>query len=252
VTLDPVYTKRLVFLNEELLDPDDQLAQWIANVGRALNDLLIATRRLSEDFTDGSSQGMPEALYDARASAIHVWEFAKFLRLSETYSEDVRKFVNETLHKPALAEYREALAALQEPEPSQAQDPEERSFKEALVRARDQGTHYAKLDTKPLRQAMKLSAGTKDKPAYGSLFMGEGFEDFNAEFATRLDHQLFLPSPIEVESLRNFIDRLGTIVGSLVCFAGWALQSYFAVHRPPSTEVLGLSPRSVPFPVEDD
>lgn len=252
-TLQPAYSKLAEFNNEDLLDPDDQLAQWIANVGRALNDLLVVHRRIEQDFSKGSSRGTPEAIYDVRAAATHAWEFAKFLRLAEAYAEDVRNFLAEDLHPPALEVYREALDVLSEPEEDGNQEQDERSFKKALVRARDQRSHYAKLDTKPLRQAMKRLAGTDDEPGRGSLFMGEDFKDFYPDFAIQLDYQLLIPhTKQELDPLRKFSGQLSGVVGNLICFAGWALQSYFAKHPPTSLENFELRPaRSVPYPEED-
>lgn len=249
-TLKPAYSKLAEFDNKDLLDPDDQLAQWIASVGRALNDLLVVHRRIEQDFSAGSSQGTPEAIYDVRAAATHAWEFAKFLRLAEAYSESVRHFLNEDLHPPALTAYREALDALSEPDDDDDQEPDERSFKEALVRARDQRSHYAKLDTKPLRQAMKRLAGTEDEPGRGSLFSGVDFKDFYPDFSTQLDYQLLIPhSKQELDPLKKFSGQLSRVAGRLICFAGWALQSYFASHPPSSLENFELRPpRSVPYP----
>jgi hypothetical protein len=251
-TLQPAYSKQAEFKNEELLRPDDQLAQWIANVGRALNDLLVAHRRIEQDFAEGSSQGTPEAIYDVRSAATHVWEFAKFLRLAEAYSEGVRDFLKKDLHPPALKVYRQALEALTEPEEGD-QETEERSFKEALVRARDQRSHYAKLDTKPIRQAMARLAGSEDEPGIGSLFMGENFKDCYPEFSTQLDYQLLIPhTKKELDPLRKFSGQLSSVVSDLVCFAVGALQSYFAKHPPASLENFELRPpRSVPYPVND-
>jgi hypothetical protein len=127
-SLQPSYSKLGEFKNADLLVPDDHLAQWIVNVGRALNDLLVVQRRIENDFSEGNSQGTAEAIYDMRAAATHAWEFAKFLRLSEAYSEDVREFLNKTLHPPALKVYRQALEALSEPEDGDGGEPQERDF----------------------------------------------------------------------------------------------------------------------------
>jgi hypothetical protein len=97
---------------------------------------------------------------------------------------------------------------------------------------------------------MKRLAGTEDDPGVGSLFMGEDFKDFYAELSTQLDYQLLIPhTKKELDPLKEFSSQLSGVVGNLICFAVWALQSYFAKHPPPSLENYELRPpRSVPYP----
>lgn len=216
-------SKRIEFLYEELLDPDDPLAQWVANLARALNDILLTNRRLATALAGEPGQ---EAIYDMRAVATHAWELAKFLR--EADAPAVREFIT-ALPKPAREDYEKALTALAEPEPGAS----EKSFKSLLASARDQATHYSSLDHKLLRRALKeLQTDLEGNPKKGVLFLGETFKDFYAEFGSELDYQLFFSDPDpELNAFKQFVTQLNQVVGYLIRFAVTAVHVYLHEHR---------------------
>lgn len=88
--LAPRFKARIEFPCKELFDPRDPLAQWIANLARAANDLFLANRRLDESFkTEGLGH---EAIYDIKSVASHAWELLKFLHASR--STQIETFIN--------------------------------------------------------------------------------------------------------------------------------------------------------------
>jgi hypothetical protein len=79
--LTPEFTTRIRFRFDEVLPADDPVAQWIVNLARGLNDLMLANARLSAGFAADTPAA--EHFYDIRAIAVHSWELAEFLRGSE-------------------------------------------------------------------------------------------------------------------------------------------------------------------------
>jgi hypothetical protein len=131
----PRYETRLRFAVGAALPPDQPLAQWIVNVARALNDLLLANERLRVGFEEGTPAY--EHFYDIRAIATHAWELDKFLRESERDSDQVRDFIA-AMPEEAVRHYRNADQVLQG-DPEQEEIPERRRFKRPCEGATPRG-----------------------------------------------------------------------------------------------------------------
>ncbi|HET9395350.1 MAG TPA: hypothetical protein VFO36_04775, partial [Nitrospiraceae bacterium] len=111
-SLSPTFGFKIEFPFADLFDPDDPLGQWIANLSRAVNDLLLASRRLEEDFQRSGPHH--EVIYDIRAVSSHAWELAEFLR--KTNSPAVDAFLHGLVDE-AKQEHDAITRALQDPTP---------------------------------------------------------------------------------------------------------------------------------------
>lgn len=221
--LEPKFNARVSFRIDEALDADESLSQWAINIGRALNDLLLANRRL--DAGMASDTHPHEHLYDIKAIATHSWELAKFLRESEAMSEEIRDFLNGSLPQKALEDYRIALAALDVPWEGESGD--EWSFKGQLASARDQATHYSRLDHKLLRASIERIGDQE-----GVAFFGATFKDFYADFAADLDAQMFFAMKEDPRPFERFATELNGVVQALVRFGVSAVSCYLRDRRP--------------------
>jgi len=223
--LEPEFVVKVEFPFKELFDPADPLAQWVANLGRAVNDLLLANRRLKGSFDRETNRG--EAIYDIRAVATHAWELTKFLE--DTSSTAVDAFRARML-KEANQDWERVQGFIRDSTPIVGS----KSFKATLISARDQGSHYSEIDHKLLRRAM-AHQGEDDadgSPHLGAAFVGETFKDSYNEFATELDYQLFCEIKDEdVEPLKKFIMPLNEMVAALIRFASTAIHTYLADHE---------------------
>lgn len=224
--LKPILTHKIEFPYKDVLTPNDVLAQWIANLGRGLNDLLLANRRLEQGFnTEGPGH---EVIYDMKAAATHAWELAKFLRENE--SDEVKQFISE-LDSKMRNNYRTALDALQDPEPESS--PQQRSFKSYLASARDQASHYSRLDHKLLVRALtRLGEDEDGEVSYGAILIGDTYKDFFCEFASQLDYQLFFAvKGKNLEPLKEFVAQLREVVLPLMSFAVDAHRVYLTKYQ---------------------
>lgn len=218
--LNPKFTVKVEFPFKELFVPDDPLAQWIANLSRAVNDLLLANRRLAEAL-EGDESGH-ESIYDIRSVASHTWELCEFMRKTE--STRVEAFMARMIQE-AQQEYQKVLNALQDPAPVVGP----LSFKAALASARDQASHYSEIDHKLVRRALRhLSEDNEDgTPHIATVFIGETFKDAYQQFASELDYQLLCQTEGEnMEPLKQFIMPLNELVASLIKFATTAIHTY--------------------------
>jgi hypothetical protein len=223
--LSPRFTVKVEFPFKELFDPDDPLAQWIANLSRGVNDLLLANRRLAEALE--SDESGHESIYDIRSVASHAWELCEFLR--KTDSTRVEAFLARMIPE-ARQEYQKLLRAVEDPTPLVGQLP----FKSALASARDQASHYSGIDHKLLRRALRgLSDDNEDgTPHIGVVFIGETFKDAYQQFASELDYQLLCQTEGEnMEPLKQFIMPLNALVASLIKFATTAINTYLHDHE---------------------
>jgi hypothetical protein len=222
--LKPNFKAKIEFPFKELFDPADPLAQWIANLARAANDLFLANRRLDESFKiEGSGH---EAIYDIKSVASHAWELLKFLRASR--STEIETFIN-GLPTETGENYRKALEVFDTPAL-----PQEKSFKSLLGSARDQASHYSDLDHKLLVQALShLAEDDEDgEISTGHVYIGETKKDFYAEFASVLDYQLFLPTKGEdLEPFKKFVAQLQELAVPLICFSSEAVQAHLLAHH---------------------
>lgn len=214
--LTPEFTTRIRFTFNEVLPAHDPVAQWIVNLARALNDLMLANARLSAGFAAGTPA--PEHFYDIRAIALHAWELAKFLRRSERSHDEIVQFIGE-LDVGARQDYRQALDALSEP--AAADSASTRSFKRNLGSARDQSTHYSKIGHSLLRAAMERIGDQE-----GELLIGKRFKDFRADFAADVDAQMFFAMKGDQEPFRQFATELQRVVEQLTRFVRAAIDRY--------------------------
>jgi hypothetical protein len=223
--LKPKYTVKIEFPFRELFAPDDPLAQWIINLSRAVNDLLLANRRLAEDFEQAGPQH--EVIYDIRAVGSHAWELAEFLR--KTDSPAVDAFLSQLIMK-AKQEYRQVVEALDDPTPVVGN----KSFKATLASARDQAAHYSEIDHKLLRRALsKMGEANEDgTPHIGVAYVGDTFKDSFNQFASELDYQLFCEvEGDDMEPLKRFVLPLNALVASLIKFATTAIHAFLSDHE---------------------
>lgn len=224
--LAPKFTVEVEFAFKDLLPPDDPLAQWVANISRAANDLLLSNRRLAVGLESGESQD--EVIYDIRAVSTHAWELAEFLR--KTQDERIVQFIG-SLPSEIRTDYTQALDALRTPDPSDPLPPG--GFKRLLASARDQSTHYSVIGHKLLRQGLKTLGEEKDgTPNTGKLYVGDTFKDFYAQFATALEYQLFFRlDSDDIEPFKQFSSEINRVMGHLIRFANAAVHVYLSQHR---------------------
>src|SRR5207247_1433888 len=156
----------------QVLPGADPVAQWIVNLARGLNDLMLANARLAAGFA--ADTPAPEHFYDIRAIAVHSWELAQFLRESERNHPEVASFMS-TLDDEWNRDYTDLTEAFSEPRETDSASAT--SFKRNLASARDQSTHYSKIDHKLLRGAMERIGDQE-----GDLLVGKLFKDFRADF----------------------------------------------------------------------
>lgn len=221
-SMEPEFTTRISFPMGVVLPADDPVAQWIVNLGRASNDLLIANRRLNEGFRlDTPAE---EHFYDIRAIATHSWELVKFIDESRRDHLEIASFMANL--DPQKVEDYEVVARLLDAEPKQIEEGKTWSFKAALASARDQASHYSKVGHKLLTSAM---ARVSDQE--GEILVGRDYKDFNALFAATIDAQMFHPLDHDPEPFRKFSDQLQRVVGTLVRLTRNATDAYFLARQ---------------------
>ena len=221
--LTPEFTARIHFTIGEVLPADDPLAQWLVNLARSLNDLMIANARLTAGFI--AETPATEHFYDIRQIAVHSWELTEFLRESERDYEEVAEFMA-TLDGEWRQDYVELLEAFSAPEESDSEGA--RSFKRALASARDQATHYSRINHKLLTAALKRISDQE-----GTLLVGKLFKDFRAEFAADLDAQMFFPMRGDEEHFRAFAEQLQETVLKLIRYTRAGIDKYLLDRQEP-------------------
>lgn len=223
--LEPKFRAKVEFPFRDLFPPDDPLGQWVANLSRAVNDLLLANRRLDVSLNSEVSRG--EGIYDIRSVASHAWELTKFLE--STTSTAVDAFMARLIVE-AQEDWKAVQASLQDPTPIVGN----KTFKATLISARDQASHYSKIDHKLLRRALSHQGGNDEdgSPHRGVAWIGSTFKDSYNEFASELDYQLFCEVEGEdLEPLKNFIKPLNEMVAALIRFATTAIHTYLHDHE---------------------
>lgn len=237
--LEPEFTERIDFRFEELFDPEDPLAQFVMNLARGANDLLLGNRRLVKGFaTPPSGWATPlqhDVIYDIKAVASDAWELAKFIEDSQN-SAKVAPFIANRVPAQARQDLEDALAAF---EPSESDSPETKTFKNKLISARDQDSHYSELNAKLLKRALRnLKTDFEGRPNETSLLKGKRFKGFYAPFATEMDWQLFHQMDAgDLEALKIFVGKLNEVVGQLLTFSETAVGCWFRDHAEATTRV---------------
>lgn len=223
--LDPKFKVEIQFPFTELFDPSKPLSQWVSNLARASNDLLLAHRRLDETFAGEPLTGH-QAIYDIKQVARHVWELIKFLDKSRT--DEVEQFVSR-LPEQARRNYERAFELL-----NSLPAPNKRSFRGALSSARNQASHYSHLDNKALKGALTRLGEPNDDGtlSVGKVRIGETQKDFYAEFASVLDYQLFIPTKGEdLKPLKEFAPQLRELAVTLIRFSSETVQAYLYENK---------------------
>lgn len=223
--LDPKLEVEIEFLFADLFHPEDLLAQWIANLSRAANDLLLAHRRLDATLAGESLTGH-EAIYDITQVASHAFELVKFIQGSQVTK--IEAFCQGLGEKTTESRDR-ALDLVNAPAA-----PGTKSFKAKLASARDQGSHYSNLDHKLLVGALtRLGEPDEDGgPSIGKVQIGKTLKDFYADFASMLDYQLFMPlKSDDLTPFKEFVAELRALVVPLTCFSSEAVQAYLYKYR---------------------
>jgi hypothetical protein len=246
--LEPVLTERTDFAFGDLFRAEDPVAAWVMNVSRAVDDLLLANRRLARNLARPSLQEEPEprnheVIYDIKAVASHAWELAKFIQLESSNDPAIAEFIESRVPEEARTDLGHALSAL---EPADDDPPNQKAFKATLASARDQASHYSKIGHDLVKKALfDLETDFEGKPNEASLLFGENFKDFYAPYATELDWQLFHPvGDGDMEAFKKFNTRLNDLVGRLICFSATAVRCYFRAHEADTKTVeLGQNPR---------
>lgn len=237
--LEPRFTERIDFRFEDLFDPEDPLAQFVMNLSRGANDLLLGNRRLLKDFAVAASgESTPlqhDVIYDIKTVASDAWELAKFIQSSQN-SAKVAPFIANRMPAQARRDLEDALAAF---EPSESDSPETKTFKNKLISARDQDSHYSELNAKLLKRALRnLNTDFEGQPNETSLLKGVKFKDFYAPFATEMDWQLFHQMDAgDLETLKIFVGQLNEVVGRLLTFSETAVECWFRDHAEATTRV---------------
>lgn len=233
--LEPVFTEQLDFAFGDLFRSDDLVAAWLVNLSRAVDDLLLANRRLARNFASPGSQEGPgprnhEVIYDIKAVASHAWELAKFIRLKSSEDPVIAEFIGTRLPEKARADLADAMAVL---EPNDDDPPNQRAFKATLASARDQASHYSEIKRSLITKALgALETDAEGNPNETSLLLGETFKDFYAPYATEMDWQLFHPvDDADMDAFKEFNTRLNELVGLLIRFSTTAVHAYFRDHE---------------------
>jgi hypothetical protein len=234
--LEPVVTERIDFTFPTLFGAGDPLAAWLVNLSRAVDDLLLANRRLARNLARSGPQEEPEprnheVIYDIKAVASHAWELAKFIQLESSEGLAIAEFIENRMPEEARADLAGALAVL---EPDVDDPPNQKAFKATLASARDQASHYSKIDHDLIEKALgDLKTDFEGKPNETSLLLGETFKDFYAPYATEMDWQLFHPvDDGKMDAFKKFNFRLNELVGRLIRFSTTAVHCYFRDHGP--------------------
>jgi hypothetical protein len=185
--------RRYGFRIGDVFDAEDPIARWLIVLSMGLNDVVYVTKRLTEQL---QGDAPPYAnIYEIRLAALHFWELSKFLRESIGSSAEIRAFVD-ALPQQARDDLDAALASTDTANPH--------GFKGNFGSARDQFSHYAEVDNKLLRRALKAVADHESE-----LNVGEQFGDFRAGYADEVAGQLFFSVPGEdVTDLKTFVEQL--------------------------------------------
>jgi hypothetical protein len=224
--LRPRFKTKVEFAYGDVFDPDDPVARWASNLARAVNDLLLANYRLENALANGESNH--ETVYDIKSVIRHAWELAKFLQESERSTPQIKRFVEEHVPKQARDDYTSTVRLFQPPAPGD--NSQTKSFKNSLISARDQASHY--IDGKVLRQAMaRLGRESDGEPNTTASFQGETFKDFYAEFASALDMQMIFPIEEDQAPFKRFAFQTNELTGRLIRYAGTAVDAYLAQHE---------------------
>jgi hypothetical protein len=233
--LEPAITERIDFTFPALFATDDPLAAWLVNLSRAVDDLLLANRRLARNLARSGPQEDPEprnheVIYDIKAVASHSWELAKFIRLESSEGPAIAGFIENRMPEEARVDLAGALAVL---EPDDDDLANQKAFKATLASARDQASHYSKIDHNLIEKALRdLKTDFEGKPNETSLLLGETFKDFYAPYATEMDWQLFHPvDDGKMDAFKKFNIRLNELVGRLIRFSTTAVHCYFRDHE---------------------
>jgi hypothetical protein len=239
--LQPVITERIDFVFGDLFPADDPVAAWLVNLSRAVDDLLLANRRLERNLALAGDQDGPgprnhEVIYDIKAVASHAWELAKFIQLESSEDPTIAHFIETRMPLEAQRDLADALATL---EPGNDDPSLEKSFKAILASARDQASHYSEIDSKLIERALRsLATDFQGKPNETSAMFGINFKDFYAPFATEMDWQLFHPvGDGDMEAFKKFNSRLNVFVGRLIRFSATAVHVHFRLHETDTTRV---------------
>lgn len=222
LSIEPEFSSRIRFLMGAVFPSDDAIAQWIINLGRASNDLMIANQRLYRGFRDDTPA--EEHFYDIRAIATHSWELAKFIEESRRDHPKIETFISD-LEVDVVRDYHKVLEIL-DSDPVELEKGKQWSFKAALASARDQASHYSRVGHKLLTAAMKRVADQE-----GEMLIGPDYKDFNALFAATVDAQMFHPLEDDPEPFRQFSDQLQKVVGGLMRFSRHATDQYLQAHE---------------------
>lgn len=239
--LEPILTERADFTFGDLFRTDDPVAAWLVNLSRAVDDLLLANRRLARNLALSGPREEPEprnheVIYDIKAVVSHAWELAKFIQLESSNDPVIADFIGSRVPDQARTDLAEALAAL---EPDDDDPPNRKAFKATLASARDQASHYSKVNHDLVEKALlDLQTDFEGEPNKTSLLLGENFKDFYAPYATEMDWQLFHPiGDGDMEAFKRFNTRLNELVGRLIRFSATAVHCYFRDHEADTARV---------------
>jgi hypothetical protein len=243
--LEPVFTEQVNFNFGELFHADDPVAAWLVNLSRAVDDLLLANRRLARNLARSGPQDKPEprnheVIYDIKAVASHAWELAKFIQLESSKDPVIGDFIESRIPEAARSDLVDALSVL---EPGDGDPSTQKEFKATLASARDQASHYSEIKRSLIKKALSdLETDFEGNPNETSFLLGENFKDFYAPYATEMDWQLFHPvGDGDMEAFKRFNTRLNELVGRLIRFAATAVHCYFR-QQEAGTETVELVP----------
>ncbi|HEY6729726.1 MAG TPA: hypothetical protein VI039_01740 [Solirubrobacterales bacterium] len=242
--LEPIFTERIDFAFADLFQADDPLTPWLINLARATDDVLLANRRLARNLA-GSDSEVPsprnhEVIYDIKAVASHAWELAKFIRLKSSGAPAIAEFVEKRMPAKSREDLDEALLAF---ESADGDSQNEKAFKGLLASARNQASHYSKVDHSLMSPAVqRLETDLEGRTNETSLLLGRTFKDFYAPFATEMDWQLFHAlDGGSLKAFKGFNTKLNEVVGRLIRFSTTAIHCYFR-DREAETRTVELEP----------
>lgn len=195
----------------EVFPADDPLAEWLATLALAMNDIALVHVRLDED------QDSPEKrFYWNRVALSHFTEIGRFLNDTRTIPE-IEAFLI-SLPAEVLSHYTACLAVWEE-------------HRENLFRTRNRATfHYPDLRTgaaadRPMRDALAANAGER------GVIRAARIRDARALFADDLVTSIFVEAVGGSDKVPEFAGRVAEGTTALIRFTNLALHEHLMSAR---------------------
>jgi hypothetical protein len=209
--MSSIEQKWIRFAMEEAFPAESKVAQWVAGLCMAANDLILA----QQDWARVSKKGYPpEATYYIGVLAAHLREAMKFVWRSKGRDALVEAFC-ERLGDEARVHRTVIDGALAGPKGT--------SFVEQiLVPVRNQVFHYPEVGATDIRSGLEAHAKTES----GVRMVGPHVQDMRWVFADEVRAELLAQALGGVDALNDALRRIATTTGSFVVYASLSFSQY--------------------------